>query len=213
GEADLLAAAPVAGDRAEGWEADDAVAAVAGDPVDPGPADDRDAPAVVRAGAKHGEGVVGDDHPPRPAAAGDRLLERALLLGQIRAGQQDLGPLGDRAIAEPEPGLAGGVLEQALEDVDRSVQSEAAGGAPRPADAREHLAVGADEREVGLGVAAVDGEPDRLRRHRHASSATGNGVPEASARARRSSSSAARPYSPTSGCARSARRAVTGSRL
>ena len=58
--ADVIAAAPVACDLAERGEADLAAVGRDADAVDPGAADDGDAPAALGAGAQNGERVVAD---------------------------------------------------------------------------------------------------------------------------------------------------------
>ena len=101
----------------------------------------------------------------------------------------------DRLVAKP--------LEQAY----GFRQPEVVWRGKRAADVREQRAVAADEREVGLRVAAVDREDDRLA-HRAAPAS------DSASSARRLSSSAPESSScPISGWVRSAFRAVTGSRV
>ena len=67
GHADVVAATPVACDLAERGEAGLAAVGRDTDAVDPGAADDGDAPAALGAGAEHGERVVADEVRSRPA--------------------------------------------------------------------------------------------------------------------------------------------------
>ena len=66
-----------------------------------------------------------------------------------------------RAVRALDPRLLHRLAEEALEHLDAAVHAEVVRRAQRPAHEREHLAVGRDEREIGLRVAAVDGEDDR----------------------------------------------------
>ena len=81
------------------------------------------------------------------------------------------------------------------EQVDRSRRARCGAASWRPAHEREQRAVVAQQREIGLRVAAVDGEDERAHRQRLA-------------RRSRSSSSPAISSWPISGCASSALRAV-----
>ena len=86
---DVAATAPVSADLTQRREA--RVPAVARDPqaVDSGTAVDRDAPATLGAGTQHGERVVANDRPGRPAACLDRFPAAVLLVGKIDARQQE----------------------------------------------------------------------------------------------------------------------------
>src|SRR4029079_16806104 len=97
-EADVVPASPVPRDRTEGGKARMPAVRVDADAVDPGAADDRDAPAPLRTRAEHCEGVVPDMHVAGPASCGDCLLERMFLGGEVDAGDQQLGEVGDRTV-------------------------------------------------------------------------------------------------------------------
>ena len=72
------------------------------------------------------------------------------------------GPLSPR-----EPGSRGRLVEEALEHLEAAVDAEVVRRAERAAHEREHAAVRADEREMRLRVAAVDGEDDRSAHRDH----------------------------------------------
>ena len=94
---------------------------------------------------------------PRAATASCSV---ALLAGQVGAGEQDVADLGDRLL-RPAGRRRQRLGEQVLEHVAGSRRAPMwCGELSRPARQRQHHAVGAHEREVGLGVAAVDGEDD-----------------------------------------------------
>src|ERR687888_1238787 len=169
-QADVVAAAPVPGDRAERGEAGVPPVRRDADAVDPGPADDGDAPAALGSRAQDCEGVVADARPLRPTAARYRGAELLLLAREVDARHEQLRDRRDGAVARAA-GVAGRLVEQALEHVERAVEPEVVRRAERPADERKHLAVGADEREVGLRVAAVYGENQLVA---HAVTSRGN---------------------------------------
>ena len=186
------AAAPVARDRSEGGEPCFAAVACDTKAVHARAAHDRHAPAGVRACAQHGERVVPHPGASRPAAPDGQLLECALLVGEVdaRQEQQRLRRL-----------LSGRELrDQAADDVECGLGAEMVGGAPTAAHSSEHGAVVAHERNVGLRVSAVDRECEPHR-----------GTPASRSAASRSASTWA--TWPMSGCASSALRAVTGSRV
>src|SRR5439155_21683753 len=79
GHADVVAAAPVPCDFAEGEKAGVAPVRRDADAVDSGAAHDRDAPTALGAGAKDCERIVADGRSQRPAAPLDRLAELVLL--------------------------------------------------------------------------------------------------------------------------------------
>src|SRR5205085_10136731 len=122
-EADVVAAAPVAGDRAERGEPGVPAVGRDADAVDPGAADDRDAPAALGAGAQDSERVVADVRPLGPAAARDGGAELLLLAREVDAGHEELRDRGDGAVARAAR-LARGLVEQALEHVERAVEAE-----------------------------------------------------------------------------------------
>src|ERR671935_79045 len=69
------------------------------DAVDPGAADDGDAPAALGPGAQDGEGVVADARPLRPAAARDRGAQLLLLAREVDARHEELRDRRDGAVA------------------------------------------------------------------------------------------------------------------
>ena len=160
GEADVVAAAPVAGDRAERGEARVPAVGRDADAVDPGAADDRDAPAALGPGAQDGEGVVADERPRSPSRARSTRLAQLVLLGrEVDAGEQELRDLGDRSVAESAAPARARLGEEAVEHVERSRRGR--GGAASCAGRATSASTAPsarDEREVGLRVAAVDGE-------------------------------------------------------
>ena len=174
------------------------VAAVRGhaDAVDARAADNGDSPAPVRAGPEDGERVVANRDARGPAACEHRLAERLLLDREVDAGHQQLGGR-DRQLE-----LARRLGEQRPEHRDPALEPEVVRRAARAAHEREQAAFGADEREVRLRVAAVDGQDHGLR------------LTEAQVRPaarRRTSSSSASSYWPISGWVSSALRATTRS--
>src|SRR5262249_16496648 len=134
-----------------------------------------------------------------PVASLDCGAKLMLLGREVHSREQELGDVGDRTLAAVEPGLPAGLIEQVGEDGEAGVESEKLRRAERAAHDREQRPVVAREREIGLGVAAVDREHDA---HRTASWA-----------ASRSSSSSDSSYWPISGWVRSALFAVAGSRV
>ena len=163
GEAEVVAAAPVAGDRAERGEP--RMPAVRGDAdaVDPGAAviatpQPRSVPA--RRTANVSLPTMERVAPSR--AARRRRAQRPPPRGSRRRPAAG-GDVRDPAVVVAEPRLARRVVEQPLEHGEAAFDAEVMGRAQRTANEREHRAVGADEREVGLRVAAVDGEHDRAR--------------------------------------------------
>ena len=120
---------------------------------------------LSRAGPQDGERVVGDRGRLGPAQSCDPLLEHLFLGGEVDPGHAEARDGGDRrAVRVGDARLLNGLPEEALEHLDAAVDAEVVRRAQRPAHEREDMAVGRDEREVGLRVAAVDGEDDR-RRH------------------------------------------------
>ena len=202
-DADVVATAPVARDPAERREA--SLTSVRGDAdaVDACAADDADAPAVLGAGAEDGEGVVADGDPGREAARTRRRRHLLHLGGEVDAGQQQLPDLRDWAVAVRQAGLLNRLREQVADDAERAVQAEVVRRALGAADERKHPAVVADEREVGLPVAAVDGEHERAA-HRTASRESNCGRCARPASRSSSVSRSACGAWPTSGCASSA---------
>ena len=198
-EPEVETAAPVAADRPERGETRLPAVGCDADAVDPGPADDGHSPAALGARTEDGEGVVADAESCRPAALPGRGTERLLLRREVDAREQELGDLGEGGRVPVEARVRGGLVEEVVDHRDAAVEAEVVRRAERPARDGEQGAVSAHERDVGLGVAAVDREHDG---HRTVSST-----------ARRSSSSSVSSYCPISGWARSAFFAVTGSRV
>ena len=159
GEADVVAAAPVTGDRAERREAN--LAAVAGDAdaVDAGTADDCDAPAVRCPGAQDREGVVAHDGACRPAPGRERSGDLLLLARVVHAREQERAHRGGR-VRHRDARTPAGIPEQPVEHPQAPVAAEVVRRALGAANEGEQLAVGAEEREVRLRVAAVDREDE-----------------------------------------------------
>ena len=189
--ADVLAAAPVAADVAERGKARLASVGREAEAVDAGAADDGDAPAAVGAGAEHGERVVRDLDAVGPAALLRARLHVAHLRGEVDAGEQQLG-VRDGA-------FCAGFDHERLDAVERSFDAVLVRRAARAAHEREEAAFVIGEHEIGLRVAAVDGEQQRA--HRTASATS------------ESTSASTISICPISGCASSAFRAATGSRV
>ena len=138
----------------------------------------------------------------RQAARRGRLLHLLDLGGEVDAREQQLADVGDRAVAVRDPGVGERLVEQVVDHLQRAVEAEVVRRAEPAADEREHLAVGAHEREVGLRVAAVDREDERCA---HARSWAKNcGRCSRSAASSCSVSSSTGGTCPTSGCASSA---------
>ncbi len=125
--ADVVAATPVARDLAERGEADLAAVGRDADAVDPGAADDGDAPAALGAGAEDGEGVVADGDTVGPAALADDRVQRILLGREVDAGHAQDADLGDRPVRDVEARLLDRLVEQPLEHVEAARQDR--GGA------------------------------------------------------------------------------------
>ena len=124
GEADVVAAAPVAADRAERGEAHVAAVGADADAVDAGAAHHRDAPAALGAGAQDGERVVADAQALGPAAV-DRGVQPLLLDRQVEPGQQQVADRGARVAVEPRACARARV--QLLEHRDRSRRARGGG--------------------------------------------------------------------------------------
>src|SRR3954465_10054979 len=90
--------------------------------------------------------------PPPDLAPRGGAAARALLAGEADPRQQDLGEVGP--VAGPR------LVEQVLQQRDAAVEPDVVRRAHPAAHEREHRAVVAHQREIGLGVAAVDGEHD-----------------------------------------------------
>jgi hypothetical protein len=149
----IVAAAPVAGDVPERREPRLAPIGPDAQAVDPRAADDGHAPAAVGPGAQQRQRVVADDDVPRPPALLDALARGDDLAREVDPGQQEVGARDRRVRAAVER-----LDEQRLDAVERALEAVLVRRAARPARERDQLALGRDEREVGLGVAAVDGE-------------------------------------------------------
>src|SRR5262245_45323061 len=85
GETDVVASSPVAGDSAERREPRVTAVPRDADAVDARPADDGDAPAVVRPGPQDRERVVLDHGAPRPAPFRRRRRELFLVGPEVHA--------------------------------------------------------------------------------------------------------------------------------
>src|SRR5439155_27238763 len=141
------------------------------------------------AGAQDRERVVPDAHAPRPAAARHGRVDALLLVREVHAAEQHLRH------GRPAP-VEAGAVDELLQHGRTAVEAEVVRRAERAARVRDQRPVRLDEREVGLRVAAVDGED-------HASTSA----------AIRSSSCSAIAYWTTSGCASSAFFTSSSSRL
>ena len=196
GEPDVVAAAPVAGDRAERGEAHVAAVGADADAVDARAAHDRDAPAALGAGAQDRERVVADAQASAQPRRRPRRAARSSSTGRSSPASSRW-PTSARA-SPSSPARARASRVQLLEQLERAVEPEVVRRAAAAADEREHRAVVAHQREVGLRVAAVDGE--------HEPPAHRTGSPASS----RSTSSPAISSWPISGWASSALRTSSG---
>ena len=158
-----------------------------------------------------GEGVIGDGDASRPVALAERVVQRPLLLRQVGARDQDLADIRHRlTVCRPARRAVRHRRRRSLQHLDAAIDARAAAAScPGPRTAARTLPSSPHERQVGLRVAAVDGE-SHARAHRKVRSGTGNGSDDASAAARVSSSRPAVSYWPISGWASSARRARAG---
>ena len=155
-EPDVVAAAPVAADRAERGEAGmpavrpdaDAVDARAATTATPQP---RSVPA--RRTANVSLPTTSCPAQPRRSTAARSASSSA---GKSTPAIRSCATSATGRHVEPASATA--ACEQPSEHVHRPLEAEAMRRALRPAHVRQDLPVGADEREVGLGVAAVDGE-------------------------------------------------------
>ena len=146
----------------------------------------------------------------QPRVADDRV-QRSSSAGKSTPAMQQHADLGDRPAPHVEARLLDRLVEEPLQHV------EAARRRPRwcgelsgPRTSARAATVGTDEREIGLRVAAVDGEDDRRR---HASASLPNcGRWRRPAASRLSTSSSSSGCWPISGCASSALRAIAGRR-
>ena len=133
------------------------------DAVDPGAADDRDSPAALGARPQDGERVVADAGRVGPAALLDSVLQLLLLGGEVdarHAGAARRRPTAGRS--RPSPASARASSSRDLEHVERRRPTPRwCGELSGPRTSERTRAVGRDEREVGLRVAAVDGEDER----------------------------------------------------
>ena len=211
-EPDVVAAAPVAGDRAERGKPHLAAVPADADAVDAGAAGDGDAPAARRARAQHGERVVADDRPRHPAARREGGGDLLLLARVVDAGEQEDARLGERGCLR-DARLPRGVVDQPGEHGQRALDADVVLRALRAPHEREQRAVDAQQREVGLRVPAVDGEHERTAHRLAPPCAAKRGRCASSAASSRSISSSVGPHWPTSGCASSALRASARSPL
>ncbi len=191
GGADVLAAAPVAADVAERGKACLASIGCKAEAVDAGAADDGDAPAAVRAGAEHCERVVRDLDAVGPSAFLRARLHVAHLRREVDAGEQQLGVC--------DGAFGAGLDHERLDPIERSFDAVFVRRAAGAAHEREETTFVIGKDEIRLRVAAVDGEQQRA--HRTASATS------------ESTSASTISICPISGCARSAFRAATASRV
>ncbi len=134
-QADVVAAAPVAGDRAERGEAGLPAVRRQAEAVDAGAADDGDAPAAVGAGAEDGEGVVPDLDAAAPSRAPPpRAFAVATSPGKSTPASSS-SAIGD--LARVGARLGERLLEQRLDPVERAVDAVLVRRAARPAHERE----------------------------------------------------------------------------
>jgi hypothetical protein len=178
----------VAADRAERGKA--SVASVRGDAdaVHPGPARDSDAPAIRASCPQDREGVVPNDDvgaPPTPLCL---RPVGALLVWEVETCDEENGEV--RRRADP-----GGEL---VDHVGAGLDADVVRMAERAAREAEDGAVLPDESGIGLRAAAVDGE---------------DGLQWTASETSRSSRPSRSSAWPIRGCASSAFRASTGSRL
>ena len=131
------------------------------DGVDARPADHRDAPAVGRPGPQRRERVVvaAASRPPSPPRAVRASRARASSRGQVDPGEAADGESATGiARRRPTAGL-GTRADQPAEPVQRRPRAPTAWcDVVGPRTAASSVAVGRDERDVRLRVAAVDGE-------------------------------------------------------
>src|SRR5439155_3216940 len=106
--ADVVAAAPVPCEVAEGREAHMLSVGRHADAIHAGAAGHCDAPAALRAGTQDGERVVSDTRLDRPTARLERGARDVLLLREVQAGEHDLREL-DAAV---ETGLVDEILQR-----------------------------------------------------------------------------------------------------
>ena len=130
----------------------------------------------------------------------ERGAELVLLGREVDPRKEHLCDGRRRAVAPARERL----VQQPLEKGDRLGEPEVVRRRERPARVGEQRPVLADQRKVGLRVAAVDGDDDRLAHPATPASESGSSASSAS------SSDPASSSWPISGCARSALRAVTG---
>ena len=197
-EADVVAAAPVPGDRPQGRETSDTAGRRHADAVDAGATRDGDAPAALGAGPEDGERVVLDDDASRPATVLDRFFQLGLLGRKVDTRHEEGG--GGRRVAVQACAFER-VEPERVEHVERAVEPEMMRRARSAAHQREHPSERIDEREVRLRVPSVD--CDRNRRRHHTTSCASS----------LSSSCSANASWPISGWVRSALCATTASRL
>ena len=157
-QAQVVAAAPVSGDRTERRKA--CVPPIRRDThaVDPGAACDRNAPPAFRAGTKDCERIVADVHALGPAAPLDGGSQRIFFRGKIDSGHQQGRDLRNPTGVVTELCFAHRLFQESLHHGKRSVDAEVLRRAQPAPNERKHGAVAVDERDVRLGVAAVDGE-------------------------------------------------------
>ena len=178
-------------------------------PVDALAADERDAPGLARPGPQRADGVVDDD----VALAQPRPLKRP---SSSRTSAAKSAPASWTPIVESgrvegsSPACRRGFLDELDEPLHALLEPDRLVRRGRAADRREERAVGGDERDVRLRVAAVDGEDGRVTPDasygRLASSSTPTNVAPARGGRRRSAAGRRASGSATCGGARSRRR-------
>src|SRR5205823_3421682 len=108
------------------------------------------------------EGVVADGDALGEAPCGRGCLHRLFLRGEVDAGEVEPSDLGYGAVAVWKTCLGDRLGKEVVENREAAVDAEVVRRALRPADERDDLAVCTDQRQIGLRVAAIDREDERL---------------------------------------------------
>lgn len=161
-QADIGPAAPIAGDLAQGEEPRLAAIGITPQAVDAGPADHGDTPAAVGARTQERQRVVVDAEPVAPGRALEARPQGGELLGQVGAGEEDLGRVRERALTLREAGAVERAPEKRLEQLDRALETEIMRRASAAAHERHQVAVGADQGQVGLDPTPVHGKNEAV---------------------------------------------------
>src|SRR5262249_6628894 len=119
-------------------------------------------PAVSGAGAQPRGGSVAAGAPAREPPQARRGLHLHNLGGEVDSREEQLADLRDRAVAVRQAPLVERLSEQVADHAQRAFQAEVVRRAPPGAGHGQPPPVGVDEREVGLPVATVDREHERL---------------------------------------------------